>query len=57
MSLASNSTDSRNSTESAPILSPEKKRVRQTTQPDDSNDVQGESAQYHEDSTPADSVS
>jgi hypothetical protein len=31
--------------------------IQQTIQPDNTNDVQGESAQYHEDSTPADSAS
>jgi hypothetical protein len=53
MSIASNSSDSQQSTESAPILSPEKKKVRQTDQ-NDTTDVQGESAQYNEDSAPAD---
>jgi hypothetical protein len=57
MSIASTSTDSRISTESAPILSPEKKRVRKTIQPNATNDVQEDSAQYHEDSTPAESAS
>ena len=57
MSIASTSTDSSKSTESAPILSaPEKKRVRQTIQPDDITAVQEESAQYHEESTPADTA-
>jgi hypothetical protein len=57
MSIGSTSTESRNSNESAQILSPEKKRVRQTIHPDEITDVQEESAQYHEDSTPADSAS
>lgn len=51
------STDSRTSMESATILSPEKKRVRQTLQPENTTDVQEKSAQYHEDSTPADAAS
>ena len=55
MSVASTSSQSRTSLESAPITSPEKKRIRQTTYTitDNPRNEQETSAQYN-DSTPAD---
>ena len=55
MSVASTSSQSRNSIESIPIMSPEKKRIRQTTQPPSNphSDEQETSARYN-DCTPAD---